>query len=71
VRRSELVVDVDAGYELLEGDGCFISEFWELWFESALGQQTTDSIVGGDNFRARFTFHWFNVDCAAVVVVED
>jgi hypothetical protein len=71
VRWSELVVDVDAGHELLESGGCFVVELLELWFESALGQESMGSFVGGENFRAGFALHGFNENGVAVVVVKD
>jgi hypothetical protein len=58
VWRSELVVHVDAGRELLEGGGCFIIGFFELWFDSALGEENMGSFEEGE-FQGQFSLHWF------------
>ena len=71
VRRKDLVLDVDAGHEVLEGGGFFIIDLLDLWFEATFGQESNGSFIGGENLRAGFALHWFNEDCVAVVAVQD
>jgi hypothetical protein len=70
VRRKELVVNIDAGRDMLEGVGCFIIELRELWFEATFGQESNGSLIGGENLSAGFALHWFNEDSVAAVVVH-
>jgi hypothetical protein len=55
---------------VLEGAECFVVNFLELWFESALCEESKGTFVGGKNFGARFALHGFDVDGVAFVIVK-
>ncbi len=54
IQRKELVVNVDASCELLEGVVYFIIEVWGPWLEATSSQGSNGSFIVRENLWAEF-----------------
>jgi hypothetical protein len=69
--RGQLEIDLVGRHEGLESRRRLVVQTLELWLEATLGEEGVGALVGGQDLGTGLALHEFNVNCIAVVVVQD